>query len=105
MYRTAFEGLLLLAFVSANGCAQSPSDNAARPKPEVQSVVERTGSAPRPSAEPQDVPPDAARKAAHDWPGFLGPSRNGKSAERGLSAEFPAAGPPVVWQTAVGTGY
>src|SRR5689334_23486544 len=40
-----------------------------------------------------------------DWPGFLGPHRNGKSDERGLPTQWPAAGPPVVWQAAVGTGY
>ena len=34
----------------------------------------------------------AKPQAAHDWPGFLGPQRNGKSAERGLPASWPAAG-------------
>lgn len=48
----------------------------------------------------------AARAAEpHDWPGFLGPQRNGKSAERGLPAGWPASGPRVVWQTRIGTGY
>jgi outer membrane protein assembly factor BamB len=42
---------------------------------------------------------------AHDWPGFLGPHRNGKSDETGLIATWPASGPPIVWQTAIGTGY
>jgi outer membrane protein assembly factor BamB len=46
---------------------------------------------------------DAAEGA--DWPGFLGPQRNGKSAERGLPATWPVTGPPVVWQQRVGTGY
>jgi outer membrane protein assembly factor BamB len=40
-----------------------------------------------------------------DWPGFLGPHRNGKSDEHGLPASFPTSGPPVVWQKPVGTGY
>ncbi len=44
-------------------------------------------------------------EASHDWPGFLGPHRNGKSDERGLPKEWPAKGPPVVWQAAVGAGY
>jgi outer membrane protein assembly factor BamB len=43
--------------------------------------------------------------SAIDWPGFLGPHRNGKSDEHGLPTSFPAAGPPVVWQKPVGTGY
>jgi outer membrane protein assembly factor BamB len=40
-----------------------------------------------------------------DWPSFLGPARNGKSTERGLSKEFPPSGPPVVWQAEIGTTY
>src|SRR5687767_10458007 len=40
-----------------------------------------------------------------DWPGFLGPTRNGKSTERGLPAVWPAGGPAVVWRTDIGTGY
>jgi outer membrane protein assembly factor BamB len=40
-----------------------------------------------------------------DWPGLLGPHRNGKSPELGLPASLPATGPPVVWQTPIGTGY
>lgn len=40
-----------------------------------------------------------------DWPGFLGPHRNGKSDERGLPSEWPAKGPPIVWHTKIGTGY
>lgn len=43
--------------------------------------------------------------ATHDWPGFLGPTRNGKSTETGLPKQWPAQGPPVVWQAEVGTGY
>jgi outer membrane protein assembly factor BamB len=43
--------------------------------------------------------------ALHDWPGFLGPERNGKSAERGLPTSWPPTGPPIVWQTRIGTGY
>jgi outer membrane protein assembly factor BamB len=40
-----------------------------------------------------------------DWPGFLGPHRNGKSPEQGLSREWPESGPPIVWHTEIGTGY
>jgi hypothetical protein len=40
-----------------------------------------------------------------DWPGFLGPHRNGKSDEHGLPTTWPPKGPPVVWQKTVGTGY
>ncbi len=40
-----------------------------------------------------------------DWPDFLGPKRNGKSTETGLQTTWPASGPPIVWQTPIGTGY
>jgi outer membrane protein assembly factor BamB len=43
--------------------------------------------------------------AEHDWPGFLGPHRNGKSAETGLVTKWPATGPPIVWQKPIGVGY
>src|SRR3954452_12205161 len=43
--------------------------------------------------------------ASRDWPGFLGPTRNGKSDETGLPKEWPAKGPAVVWQAEIGTGY
>jgi outer membrane protein assembly factor BamB len=47
--------------------------------------------------------PIAAR--ADDWPQFLGPTRNGISAEKGLVASWPKGGPPVAWQRDVGEGY
>jgi outer membrane protein assembly factor BamB len=40
-----------------------------------------------------------------DWPCFLGPTHDGKSAETGILAEWPEAGPPVVWQRELGVGY
>jgi outer membrane protein assembly factor BamB len=40
-----------------------------------------------------------------DWPGFLGPYRNGKSTETGLITTWPESGPPIVWQKSIGTGY
>ena len=115
MNRAAICSVLLLAVVAADGCAQPPpSASVARPKPPAQTsassvesgvAVERKAESPRPSAEPQGVPHNSEQGASHDWPGFLGPSRNGKSAERGLPREWPAAGPPIVWQTSIGTGY
>ncbi|MGI9429115.1 MAG: hypothetical protein ACR2NM_10685, partial [Bythopirellula sp.] len=41
--------------------------------------------------------PAGASAQEYDWPGFLGPQRNGKSAEVGLPAEWPAGGPALVW--------
>jgi outer membrane protein assembly factor BamB len=42
---------------------------------------------------------------AADWPQFLGPDRNGVSAETGLLQTWPKEGPPVVWQMDVGEGF
>lgn len=40
-----------------------------------------------------------------DWPSFLGPRRDSKSVETGVLRDWPASGPPLIWQRAVGSGY
>jgi len=40
-----------------------------------------------------------------DWPQFLGPNRDGVSAETGLIEKFPTDGPPIVWEKKIGSGY
>ncbi|MBI1832993.1 MAG: PQQ-like beta-propeller repeat protein [Planctomycetes bacterium] len=42
---------------------------------------------------------------ADDWPQFLGPRRDGTSAEKGLLDAFPKDGPKIVWQRDVGDGF
>jgi len=42
---------------------------------------------------------------ALDWPQWLGPARNGISAETGWSADWPKDGLPVAWSSEVGAGY
>jgi outer membrane protein assembly factor BamB len=39
------------------------------------------------------------------WTTFLGPNGNNTSAETGLIAEFPPAGPKVLWKTELGSGF
>ena len=41
---------------------------------------------------------------AADWPQFLGPTRNGISAETNLIDSFPPTGPAVAWRTPLGIG-
>lgn len=55
----------------------------------------------------QDSPPPdlSVRTKGSDWEGFLGPTADGKSPERGIVAPWPAAGPRLVWQQRVGVGY
>nr|NIM60307.1 PQQ-binding-like beta-propeller repeat protein [Acidobacteriota bacterium]NIO58558.1 PQQ-binding-like beta-propeller repeat protein [Acidobacteriota bacterium]NIQ29607.1 PQQ-binding-like beta-propeller repeat protein [Acidobacteriota bacterium]NIQ84317.1 PQQ-binding-like beta-propeller repeat protein [Acidobacteriota bacterium] len=42
---------------------------------------------------------------ADDWPRFLGPTGDAKSAETGLDLNWPPSGPPLVWESDVGEGY
>lgn len=51
-------------------------------------------------------PPDLGTRAfGEDWPAFLGPRRNSVSREAIHSFQWPSAGPPIVWQTPLGTSY
>lgn len=45
-----------------------------------------------------------AQDKAGDWPQFLGPQRNGISAETGLLKTWPEGGPKEVWRVAGGVG-
>lgn len=56
-------------------------------------------------ASAQGAAPNAPAGRSHDWPGFLGPARNGKSVETGLVTSWPSAGPEIVWQKPIGVGY
>ena len=47
---------------------------------------------------------NGAEPAKAEWPQFLGPQRNGISAETGLLETWPSGGPKVVWRQAGGVG-
>ena len=42
---------------------------------------------------------------ADDWPGWLGPKRDGIWRETGIVDKFPEGGPKVLWRTPCGIGY
>jgi outer membrane protein assembly factor BamB len=42
---------------------------------------------------------------ADDWPGWLGPQRDGVWRETGILDKFPPGGPKVLWRMPLGTGY
>ncbi len=42
---------------------------------------------------------------AADWPGYLGPKRDGTSTEKGLLRAWPKEGPRVLWTVPVGIGF
>jgi len=48
----------------------------------------------------------AADAPTADWPGWLGPNRDGKSPDTGLLQEWPQGGPKLAWKaTGIGSGY
>lgn len=40
-----------------------------------------------------------------DWPGILGPNRNGIAQDESLAPRWPRGGPPTRWERPVGSGY
>jgi outer membrane protein assembly factor BamB len=52
------------------------------------------------------LPPDLrTRTDGDDWPGFLGPTGDGVSAEKGVLSPWPKEGPRIVWQRKLNEGY
>jgi len=49
--------------------------------------------------------PRAAGAVDEDWPMFLGPRRDGHTRETGLAVDWPAEGPPLVWELRIGRGF
>lgn len=44
--------------------------------------------------------------AESDWPGWLGPNRDGKSLDTGLLKQWPEEGPQLLWQVdEIGKGF
>jgi outer membrane protein assembly factor BamB len=86
------------AWLSGTGCGR---EHAAEPGL-------RSAQSPPPTALHQ--PPTArndlwTRARGVDWPDFLGPKRDGRSAETGLTVSWPSGGPPLVWKREIGEGY
>lgn len=52
-----------------------------------------------------DPGPLSAGAVVEDWPGFLGPRRDGHSRETGLRKSFPEEGLVLVWSREIGGGY
>jgi len=48
---------------------------------------------------------DLAQRRGEDWPGFLGPTGNGRSSLETMTTPWPADGPRLVWHAPVGEGY
>src|SRR5262245_47172632 len=77
-------------------------------------VPQRGAAKDNPHFHPGEIPPvaqttaggsEATKRTGEDWPEFLGPRGTSVSGETGLLAQWPAAGPPVLWKKRVGEGY
>ncbi len=53
----------------------------------------------------QAAAPRAAEATSEDWPRFLGPQNAPISRETKIRQDFPATGPPLLWECAKGSGY
>jgi outer membrane protein assembly factor BamB len=64
-------------------------------------------AAPTFTAKPGAPLPKDLRTRLHgsDWPGFLGPTGDSISTEKGILSPWPKAGPPLVWQRRLGESY
>lgn len=90
------------------GCSQeaeevpleAPSNAPVAPAP----VVAETKTIEIPRRRPEDLPKPVTL-TSEDWPQFRGQRRDGISQATGLLRGWPAEGPRVVWETAVGQGY
>lgn len=59
-----------------------------------------------PAEETQvEAAPLSTRKSGSDWPGFLGPTGDSVSTEKGIIKPWPESGLRIVWQKQVGVGY
>jgi outer membrane protein assembly factor BamB len=56
-------------------------------------------------AAAEEVPDLRTRTAGDDWPNFLGPTHNNRSAETGIATDWNANPPRILWQRKLGTGY
>ncbi len=66
------------------------------------SEAQETGKTTLSPTVQKSISPD---REGTDWPHFLGPTHDGISTETGLLEKWPVAGPPLIWEKEVGTGY
>lgn len=92
---------LLVALSGLLGCGQPATPSAAK----VSEPASQSGSDPGlPTAA--SLPADLrTRTDGSDWPGFLGPTGDSKSPEKGILSPWPADGLRLVWQCKLGEGY
>jgi len=65
----------------------------------------RVAWAAHPDGQPSVVAAQARGRGGHDWPTFLGPTGDNRSAETGYDFTWPESGPELVWSRALGDSY
>ncbi len=100
------KGIGLLLALLALGCSPEKAPVVVEsPKLESrQPAVESRQAESKPLPVAADTP-DLWTRGGDDWPGFLGISRDGKSAETGLNWDWSNSGLPLVWSRPIVGGY
>jgi outer membrane protein assembly factor BamB len=97
--------LSLLPLVASLICLQTPYTDPAPPKLETITGQAKVAEA-FPGLKFHAAPkPLAVGATIQNWPGILGPDRNGTSKETPLVAQFPKPSPSIVWEIPKGEGY
>jgi outer membrane protein assembly factor BamB len=106
MNRAGWGLIVAVAIGAVVGCAGAPTgqDKPQGDKPPTSSTKVYQSVAEKPVAvEPKlDI---GTRRFGHDWPGFLGPTQDSKSAETGIKTDWGKQGLPIVWKCPLGAGY
>jgi outer membrane protein assembly factor BamB len=97
--------LLLLFVLVALGCGGSTAEEKPPAKPPTVNTNHEEPAL-NPAAGKGESPPDLrTRITGSDWPGFLGPTGDSKSSEKGILTPWPKDGLRLVWQKTLGTSY
>lgn len=98
--------MIVLSLLALLPALQEPFEDPAPPR------VRTLEPVAAPAAEPHDdltrfgaprpLHPDAVTE---DWPGFLGPRRDGRSRETRLAVDWPEGGPPLLWEVVRGSSF
>lgn len=95
-FRLAVLGLI---FFPTTGCQPSSAVS------QDAKVASRTKLSQEDTKNTIEVPDLRTRRFGDDWPGFLGPTGDGKSQETGILTDWPESAPRLVWHMRIGTSY
>ena len=91
--------------LASSPVAEAPGDAAAEARQSSQQQRAINEPAGEVRSEAVKLPDLGTRKQGSDWPCFLGPTGDSKSAETGIITAWKAGSPRIVWQKPLGTSY